>query len=230
MGNKCENCIVRQFSAFKVLNTADLSEINRTKEVVKVAKGDVIFKEGQRLTGIYCVRKGSSKLSKITNSGRDQIVKISSIGEVLGQRSVICDESTNLSAVALDDMEMCFVPKSTITNRMMNNPDFVKKLLLNMAHELRIADDLIIDLSQKTVKQRLAQALLYLREQFGENEETGELSLILSREDLAAVIGTATESCIRLLSDFKKQGLISTNGKNIKLEKLKELESLASAV
>lgn len=230
MSSKCENCIVRKYNALKALNTEDLKEINNTKEVHTIAKGDVIFKEGQRLSGIYCVRHGASKLSKITTSGRDQIVKIVAKGEILGQRSVVCDEITNLSATALEDMEVCFIPKSSITNRMAANPEFVKKILVQMATELRIADDMIIDLTQKTVKQRLAQSLLYLKSNFGENEETGNLSLILSREDLAAVIGTATESCIRILSEFKKKKYISTQGKNIKIENLKELESLASAV
>lgn len=228
MSNKCENCVVRKYNALQVLNTEDLTEINKAKETRKISKGDVIFEEGQRLTGIYCVRNGASKLSKITASGRDQIVKIASKGEILGQRSVVCDESTNLRATALDDMEVCFIPKSTLEDRITTNPAFVRKLLVTMATELRSADDMIVDLSQKTVKQRLAQSILYLKEQFGEDEETGNLALILSREDLAAAIGTATESCIRLLSDFKKKGYISTKGKNIRIENLKDLERLAS--
>jgi len=228
MSNKCENCIVRQYNALKALNTEELTEINRAKETRIIKKGATIFKEGQRLSGIYCVREGASKLSKVTSSGRDQIVKIASKGEILGQRSVVCDENANLSATALDDMEVCFIPKSTIEQRIADNPAFVRKLLVTMATELRTADDMIVDLSQKTVKQRLAQSILYLKDQFGEDDETGNLTLILSREDLAAAIGTATESCIRLLSDFKKKGYISTQGKNIKIENLQELERLAS--
>lgn len=221
--------MVRQYNALKALNTEDLTEINRAKEMITVSKGEKIFKEGQRLSGIYCVRNGASKLSKVTASGRDQIVKIATKGELLGQRSVVCDESANLSATALEDMEVCFIPKSTIETRIKDNPEFVRKLLKKIATELRVADDMIVDLSQKTVKQRLAQSILYLKDQFGE-EEDGNLALTLSREDLAAAIGTATESCIRLLSDFKKKGFISTKGKNIKIENLSELERLASDI
>jgi len=221
--------VVRQYNALKALNTEDLTEINRAKEMITVSKGEKIFKEGQRLSGIYCVRNGASKLSKVTASGRDQIVKIATKGELLGQRSVVCDESANLSATALEDMEVCFIPKSTIETRIKDNPEFVRKLLKKIATELRVADDMIVDLSQKTVKQRLAQSILYLKDQFGE-EEDGNLALTLSREDLAAAIGTATESCIRLLSDFKKKGFISTKGKNIKIENLSELERLASDI
>lgn len=221
--------MVRQYNALKALNTEDLTAINRAKEMITVSKGEKIFKEGQRLSGIYCVRNGASKLSKVTASGRDQIVKIATKGELLGQRSVVCDESANLSATALEDMEVCFIPRSTLETRIKDNPEFVRKLLITMAEELRSADDMIVDLSQKTVKQRLAQSILYLRDQFGE-EEDGNLALTLSRDDLAAAIGTATESCIRLLSDFKKKGYISTKGKNIKIENLSELERLASDI
>ncbi len=229
MSSKCENCVVRQYNALKALSTEDLTAINRAKELVSISKGEKIFKEGQRLSGIYCVRNGASKLSKVTASGRDQIVKIATKGELLGQRSVVCDENANLSATALEDMEVCFIPKSTIETRIKDNPEFVRKLLKTMATELRVADDMIVDLSQKTVKQRLAQSILYLKDQFGE-EEDGNLALTLSREDLAAAIGTATESCIRLLSDFKKKGFISTKGKNIKIENLAALERLASDI
>lgn len=230
MSTKCENCIIRQYNALKALSTEELSEINRVKEKISLSKGETIFKEGQRLSGIYCVRNGASKLSKVTASGRDQIVKIAKKGEILGQRSVVCDESANLSATALDDMEVCFIPKSSIKDRIEDNPEFVKRLLVNMASELRIADDMIVDLSQKTVKQRLAQSLLYLKEQFGEDKDTGNLALNLSRDDLAAAIGTATESCIRLLSEFKKKGYITTKGKAIKIENLSELARLASDI
>ena len=96
-----------------------------------------------------------------------------------------------------------------------------------MAHELKIADDFIVNMAQKTVNQRLAEVLLYLSTTFGTDDE-GYLALILSRADIADVVGTATELCIRTLAKFKKQGLIETKGKRIKvldhsgLEKLKD--------
>ena len=83
-----------------------------------------------------------------------------------------------------------------------------------MAHDLKEADDVIVNMSQKTVKQRLAEALLYLRQNYGE-DENGFLLLTLSRDDYANIVGAATESLIRMLSDFKKKGLIKTEGKKI---------------
>ena len=83
-----------------------------------------------------------------------------------------------------------------------------------MAHDLKQADDVIVNMSQKTVKQRVAEAFLYLKHNFGEDKD-GFLMLILSREDIANVVGTATESCIRIISEFKKKGWLKTSGKKI---------------
>src|SRR5690606_31155454 len=142
------------------------------------------------------------------------IVKLASKGEIMGQRSVIVEETTNLSAVAVSDMKVCFIPKEIISGTLNTNPNFAVEVLRHMAHDLKEADDVIVNMTQKTVKQRIAEAFLYLRKSYGEDKE-GFLVLTLSREDIANVVGTATESCIRVISDFKKKGLIKTSGKKI---------------
>jgi CRP-like cAMP-binding protein len=119
-------------------------------------------------------------------------------------------------------MEVCFIPKAEIIGNLKNNSDFSMEMLKQMANDLRESDDIIVNMAQKSVKQRLAEALLYIHKNFGVNEE-GVLNVILSREDYASVVGTATESAIRVLSQFKKDGLISTSGKQIKLEDLEGL-------
>ncbi len=214
MESRCENCIVRQFNSLRALSKDELKKVSDAKISKKINKGDALFKEGQKLDGVYCVREGVSKLAKLSTNGKNQIVKLATKGEVMGQRSVIAEESTNLSAVAVNDMEVCFIPKEIISNALNSNPNFALEVLRHMAHDLKEADDVIVNMSQKTVKQRLAEALLYLKNNFGEDED-GFLLLALSREDYANVVGTATESCIRLISEFKKKGFIKTSGKRI---------------
>jgi CRP-like cAMP-binding protein len=123
-------------------------------------------------------------------------------------------------------MEMCFIPKEAIVSTLHKNPDFTYEVLRHMAHDLREADDVIVNMSQKTVKERIAEALLYMKKNFGEDKE-GYLALVLSREDIANVVGTATESCIRILSEFKKQGLIKTSGKRMAILEARKLQDLA---
>lgn len=214
--SRCENCIIRQLNSLKALKKEELKAISDSKETRTIKKGEPLFKEGEKLNGVFCVRNGVSKLSKISDNGKDQIVKIASKGEVMGQRSVIAEEATNLSAVALNDMEVCFIPKTNITARIEDNPAFTQAILKYMAQELKLADDVIVNMAQKTVNQRLAEALLYLDKTFGQDDE-GYLALILSRSDIADVVGTATELCIRTLAKFKKDQLLETKGKRIKL-------------
>ncbi len=208
------------------MSKAELKKVSDTKITKIVKKGEAIFSEGEKLNGVFCVRDGVSKLSKLSPNGKDQIVKLATQGAVLGQRSVIAEETSNLSAVAVKDMEVCFIPKNIIEETLNSNPDFAVEVLRHMAHDLKEADDVIVNMSQKTVKQRVAEAFIYLRDNFGEDKE-GYLSLTLSREDIANVVGTATESAIRIISDFKKLGLIKTSGKMIGIYDEKRLLEMA---
>lgn len=225
MESRCENCIVRQFNSLRALSKEELKKVSDAKISKKINKGDALFKEGQKLDGVFCVRDGVSKLAKLSAKGKNQIVKLATKGEVMGQRSVIAEESTNLSAVAVNDMEVCFIPKEIISSALNSNPNFALEVLRHMAHDLKEADDVIVNMSQKTVKQRLAEAFLYLNDNFGV-DKNGFLLLTLSREDYANVVGTATESCIRLISEFKKKGFIRTSGKKIGILEETKLQEL----
>ncbi|MBW8199597.1 Crp/Fnr family transcriptional regulator [Flagellimonas abyssi] len=222
MESRCENCIIRQFNSLRAMSKEELKQVSDSKTTRTIKKGEPIFEEGDKLNGVYCVRNGVSKLSKLSANGKDQIVKLASKGEVLGQRSVISQESTNLSAIAVNDMEVCFIPKESINNTLQKNPNFTLEVLRHMAHDLKEADDVIVNISQKTVKQRMAEAFLYLQNNFGEDAE-GYLALTLSREDISNVVGTATESAIRIISEFKKKGLIQTSGKKIGIKDERKL-------
>lgn len=215
--SKCDQCIIKQFNALKALTKEELMRVSNCKTTRLIKKGETIFEEGETINGVFCIKDGVCKLSKLSANGRDQIVKIVAKGDLLGQRSLIGNESANLSAVALNDMEVCFIPKSEIVNDLSKNPDFCHSLLEQMAIDLREADNVIVDMAQKSVKKRIADVLLYLHEHFGESEN-GYLTVAFSREDYANLVGTATESAIRILSQFKKEGLISTSGKKIKIE------------
>ncbi len=225
MESRCENCIIRQFNSLRAMNKEELKKVADSKITMSVKKGEAIFNEGDKLDGVFCVRDGVSKLSKLSANGKDQIVKLASKGQIMGQRSVISEETTNLSAVAVNDMQVCFIPKESITHTLHTNPNFAIEVLRHMAHDLKEADDVIVNMSQKTVKQRMAEAFLYLQKNYGEDQE-GFLTLILSREDIANVVGTATESCIRIISEFKNKGFLKTSGKKIGVTNQKKLLDL----
>ena len=222
---KCEQCIVRQFSSLKALNKEELLRMAECKTSYTIKKGEPIFEEGEVTNGIYCIKDGVCKLSKLSDNGKDQIVKLVKPGELLGQRSMISDEPANLSAVALEDMEVCFIPRSEVMQFFTQNNQFSMNVMRTICDDLKGADDHMVNMAQKTVRQRLGETLIYLEETFGKNED-GSLHIQLSREELAGMIGTATESCIRLLSELNKSEYIELIGKKIKLldkNKLKRL-------
>lgn len=224
--SKCDQCIVREFSSLKALTKDELLKLSDCKTSHTIKKGSVIFEEGENVNGIYCIKDGICKLTKLSANGKDHIVKLVTKGELLGQRSMISDEPVNLSAVALDDMEVCFIPKSEVMGYFDKNNHFSMNVMKTICGNLREADDHMVHLAQKTVKGRLAETLIYLYDTFGQNEDNS-LKVQLSRDELASIIGTATESCIRLLSDFKKLEVIELTGKKIILKDINTLKKLA---
>lgn len=225
--SKCEQCIVRQFSSLKALNKEDLLKIASCKTSYTIKKGEPIFEEGETLKGVFCIKDGVGKLSKLSSNGKDQIVKLVKSGELLGQRSIISEEAANLSAVALNDMEVCFIPRKEILGFFDQNNEFSMNVMKTICGDLKDADDHMVSMAQKPVRSRLAETLIYLEDTFGKNND-GSLYVQLSREEIAGMIGTATESGIRLLSDFKKLGYIDLLGKKIIILKRNELIKLSN--
>lgn len=224
--SKCEQCIVRKFNTLKHLTKDELVRISACKTSKIIKKGEVIFEEGEHINGVFCIKDGVCKVSKMSENGRNQIIDLIKKGDLIGERSLISDETSNLTAVALSDIEVCFIPKEEIIKDLEKNPNFSMGVLKDMAKTLKLADNVIVDMAQKTVKQRLAETLLNLHKKFG-IKENGTLDIYLSREDISNIIGTATESAIRLLSSFKKEKLISFHGKEIKILDTKNLEKIA---
>ena len=224
--SKCEHCIVREFSSLKASGKEELLKLAECKTAHTIKKGDIIFEEGDNVNGIYCIKDGVCKLTKLSPNGKDQIVKLVKKGELLGQRSMISDEPVNLTAVALEDMEVCFIPKTEVMGFFDHNNQFSMNVMRTICNDLKDADFHMVSMAQKTVKQRMAETLVYLEDTFGKQQD-GSLHIQLSREELAGMIGTATESCIRLLSDFNKLGLIELTGKKIFLLDKNKLKRLA---
>jgi CRP-like cAMP-binding protein len=212
--SRCDQCIVREFSSLKALNKEELLRIADCKSSYNIKKGEPLFTEGENVNGIFCIKDGVCKLTKLSANGNDQIVKLITKGELLGQRSMISDEPVNLSAIALEDMEVCFIPKTEIMGLFNQNNQFSMNVIKAICGDLKDADDHVVTMAQKSVKQRLAETLVHLHDTFGTAADNS-LSVKLSREELAGMVGTATESCIRLLSEFNKLGIISLSGKKI---------------
>ncbi|MEL4308982.1 Crp/Fnr family transcriptional regulator [Joostella sp. CR20] len=227
--SKCEQCIVRKFSSLRSLTKDELINISDCKTSQHVEKGAFIFEEGDYLNGVYCIKSGICKLTKLSSNGKSQIVKFIKKGDLLGQRSIVSDDAVGLSAQAIEEMEVCFIPKTEIKSAFKNNSNFSADIVNDICYDLKIANDHIVEMAQKPVKSRFAIALLELEEEFGVDEE-GFLKITLSREEFANIVGTATESLIRMVSEYSKNGLIATSGKKIKIQDRTRLELLGENI
>jgi CRP/FNR family transcriptional regulator len=132
----------------------------------------------------------------------------------MGYRSLLSGEAYSLSATVLEDSSICYIPKDNLLELITKDPKFALKVMSLACKEMGKATDMITKLAQKPVRERLAEVVLILKETFGVRED-GSIDVQLSREEIASLVGTATESCIRILSEFKRDELIKLEGKNI---------------
>lgn len=220
---ECASCQHLSSSHFNSLDSDGLSEINSNKVCLSFKKGQTIYHEGMRVNGIYCIHKGIAKLSKLGPKGKDQILQFATPGEIAGYRSMLANEPMIGSLVAHTELTACFIPKEVFVNQVKNSPNFSFELLSSSCHELGEWGKVISNMTQKSVKERLSEMLLLLETTFGRNEE-GCIDITLTREEMANMVGTATESLIRLLKELKKEEIIETSGKQIKILDHSELK------
>ena len=229
MESTCANCPTRQKTAFRLLDGEQVETLCAVKRHGHIKKGEELFTEGQNVRGIYCVQDGHFKLTRHSASGRETIVRFASPGDFIGYRALLANEPISLSAVAIQDAHACFVPADVLLNFLEGNGPFSLELLRATCHELSEANQLLASLAQKTVKQRLAEVFLMLRAKFSEDAE-GCIDIDLKRSEMADLVGTATESLIRLLTQFERDQLIARRGKRFRITEPKQLAVLAELI
>lgn len=225
MRSDCEKCVIRDLNSLQTIQGDELKKIDKAKTTLHIKRGEVIFSEGASLRGVYCLRNGKCKLTKLAPNGKEQIVRFISKGELIGHRSVISNSVAHLTVTALEDMDVCFIPKHEIIELLKKNSEFSMGISKSLAEDLDEANASIANMAQKNVRERLAESLLFFEKIFGVDNE-GFIAVSLTREEIANAIGTATESTIRLLSGFKKEGFILLSGKKIKLLNKVKLQHL----
>lgn len=213
----CEHCTARVKSVFCEMSKEELTTLSDSKKCIRYGKGQYIFHEGSMPYGVYCVNDGKIKVSKIGDTGKEQILRLVKSGDVLGYRSLLANEMYNASAVAMEDSSICFIPRETFISMVDKSKTLSKKIIELLSHNLSFAEDQIVNIAQKSVRERVAETILLLRETYGYEADNATLNLTLTRDDIANLVGTATESVIRMLSEFNKEGLVELKGKKIKI-------------
>jgi len=223
----CKECNLEFRTIFKKLTPDQVDFLTSNKTCSMVKRGTVLYQEGNRISGIYCVSKGILKIYKTGTEGKEQIIKFAKKGDVVGYRSTLISEPACTSVKVLEDATLCYISSQELYHLLKANSEFVIELLQIACKELGEANDYLTDIAQKSVKERLAEILIHLKDEFGVNSEE-IINITLTREELANIIGTATESVIRLLSEFKSDGIIELQGRKIKLVDLNKLKKISN--
>jgi CRP-like cAMP-binding protein len=228
---ECSNCDAKSVSFLTHCTDAEASLVSAAKSCSHYKKGQTIFYEDNMPLGIYCLSKGSIKLTKSNKDGKEQIVRFAREGEFLGYRALIAEEPLVATATCVEDTICCFIPKQVFLDLLESNHVINKHMLKSLCHDLGIADEKIQSLAQKSVRERLAETLLFLQKTFldEKNADPNLISVTLPREDIANIAGTATETVIRLLSEFKADKLIEMDGKRIRILNKDGLERISHA-
>ncbi len=222
-----EECDLSLSSLFKHLTPEEVEKIILEKTQSSYKKGTYIYHEGNRITGCYLVMSGILKIFKTGIDGKEQIIRFAKPFDIIGFRSVLSGELACTTAKTLEDSTLCYIPQESLFYLVKNNGNFSLELLQLSCRELGEANEYITDIAQKTVRERLAEILIHLKENFGLDGDN-VLQISLTREELANIVGTATESVIRLLSEFKSDNVIEINGRKIKLLNYKALVKIAN--
>lgn len=225
----CDKCALETGSIFKHLTPEEVEMINFQKDFRQFKRGDILYNEGNRISGFYCIQSGIIKVYKTGFDGKEQIIRFAKTGEIIAYRSVLSNEVACTSAKVIEDCKVCFIPSEILVLLIKTNSNFALELMKLACHELGEANSFITDIAQKTVKERLAEILLLLVHDFGLDGQNF-LRISLTREELANIIGTATESVIRLLSEFKTDKLVDLNGRKIKILDIKGLEKISNVL
>lgn len=195
--------------------------------VCRYKKGEMIYGEGDGTDRMYFLLSGKVKVMKAGVCGRGQIIRAVKPVEMFGYRAYFAHAHHRSRAIALESSIVANIPMSVIERVMLDNPQMSLQVVRHLAVLLGQSDERTVNLTQKHIRGRLAESLLFLRDNYGLEEDGSTLNICLSREDLANLSNMTTSNAIRTLSSFANEGVIAIDGKKIMLVDVDELRRIS---
>jgi CRP-like cAMP-binding protein len=214
----------QRFTLLRALQDHPFSD---SKDYRTYKKKEQLFEEEKRPRGVYCINRGKVKVFKRGIDGKEQIVHLAREGDLLGYRAMFSEENYPVGAAALEECSVCFIPRDSFYKILKSAPDLYERLLRQACRELAVMTGKVTNLAQKTVRERAAIGLLHLRDIYSD-EHGDPVTLNLTREDLANIVGTATETLIRLLHVLKDENVIESKGRKITIIDVEALQDIAN--
>ncbi len=197
--------------------------------IQKYKKNETIYCEGETPMHLMCLLSGKVKIYKDGVGGRSQIIRVIKDKEYFAYRAYFAQENFVTAAAAFEPCTICLVPMSVISELIKENTDLAMFFIKQLSIDLGISDERTVNLTQKHIRGRLAESLLFLKDTYGVEEDQCTLSIYLSREDLANLSNMTTSNAIRTLSNFATEKLIIIDGRKIKIideERLKKISKI----
>lgn len=192
----------------------DLVKLSDKRKIKTFKKKDLIYQEDAYPAGIYFLSKGKIKTSRINEDGKEFITALVNEGEFFGYAALLEDKPYSDTAVALEESEVCIIPKEDFFALLYNNREVAAGFIRLLSNEVKDKEERLLHLAYNSVRKRVAEALLLLKARYAD-EKKESFSMAISREDLANLAGTAQETVIRTLSDFKEEKLVDIKGSTI---------------
>lgn len=227
MNVEWHNIIDNQMSVFSVLNTDEKEQLKRNSTCTQYKKNDIIYKEGDKPSGLICLSKGKVKIFKEGVGGREQIVRMAKPVGFIGYRAIFAEQNYLASAEAIEDCVICTIEKEALFKILKTNSDLAFSIIRSLASELGFSNNRTVTLTQKHIRGRLAESLVFLKETYGLEDDDSTIKVYLSREDIANLSNMTTSNAIRTLSTFASEKIIALDGRKIKIQDLKGLERIS---
>ncbi len=191
-------------------------------------KGEHIFTQGDTPKGIFIINLGKVLIARLADNGNEQVIKMANSGDIIGYRALLSNEIYSSTATAIETTDVCFLPRHLFFSYLEHNVTIAGALLKIASEDLKKSERKIVDLNQKSAKERIAEALLYIKEIYGVESDGATLSATLSRGDIANIAGTTRETSIRVLAELHHKGIIDFIGKSIRICDFQSLVTLAN--
>lgn len=200
-----------------LLNDKEKETIVMNTQIVDFKKNEVIYHEGEIPADLMCLCLGKVKIYKEGVGGRSQIIRMIKPTQYFGYRAFFAKEPYVTAASAFEASTVCLIPMNIIEEFVMSNPKFGMFFIRELSIDLGIADERVVNLTQKHIRGRLAESLLVLMDNYGLEEDGATIGIYLSREDLANLSNMTTSNAIRTLSNFSDERIIALDGRKIKI-------------
>ena len=193
------------------------------KKTILIKKGKDVFREGEKVKGIYFINTGSVKVYKQWGDQKQLIIRFAKTGDILGHRGLGGGDIYPVTATALEDAKLCFIANEFLETTLVTNPSFTKKLMHFYATELQKAEKRMRDLAHMEVKGRIADTVLELVRVFGQDPNQ-TIATSITRQDIASYAGTTYETVFKFFTELTQEEIITTTGKSIKINKPDQLQ------